>query len=65
MQFRGVVKDAKLSSRGINIHLLASDDCSTDDLRAYFEEPVMVSIEIIAPEAEAVDNYELDVETVY
>lgn len=51
MQFKGTVKDAKLSSRGINIHLLASDDCSTDDLRAYFDEPVMVSIEIIAPEA--------------
>ena len=51
MQFKGTVKDAKLSSRGINIHLLASDDCSTDDLRAYFDELVMVSIEIIAPEA--------------
>ena len=47
MQFKGSVKDAKLSSRGIDIHLIASDDCSTDDLRAYFEEPVMVSIEII------------------
>ena len=56
MQFKGTVKDAKLSSRGINIHLLASDDCSTDDLRAYFDEPVMVSIEIIAPEA----NVEFD-----
>ena len=60
MQFRGTVKDAKLSSRGINIHLLASDDCSTDDLRAYFDEPVMVSIEIIAPDAEVGENFELD-----
>lgn len=61
MQFKGSVKDAKLSSRGIDIHLIASDDCSTDDLRAYFDELVMVNIEIIAPEAEyAVDSFELD-----
>ena len=64
MQFRGTVKDAKLSSRGINIHLLASDDCSTDDLRAYFDEPVMVSIEIIAPDAEVGENYEFTGELV-
>jgi len=64
MQFRGTVKDAKLSSRGINIHLLASDDCSTDDLRAYFDELVMVGIEIIAPEAHEADTYELDFEAV-
>lgn len=56
MRFRGTVKDAKLSSRGINIHLLASDDCSTDDLRAYFDELVMVSIDIVAPDAEVVDE---------
>ena len=61
MRFRGTVKDAKLSSRGINIHLLASDDCSTDDLRAYFDELVMVSIDIVAPDAEVVqDAFELD-----
>lgn len=63
MRFRGTVKDAKLSSRGINIHLLASDDCSSDDLRAYFDELVMVSIEIVAPDAEVVNeaiNFELD-----
>lgn len=61
MQFKGSVKDAKLSSRGIDIHLIASDDCSTDDLRAYLDELVMVNIEIIAPEAEyAVDGFELD-----
>ncbi len=61
MRFRGTVKDAKLSSRGINIHLLASDDCSTDDLRAYFDELVMVNIEIVVPDAEAVqDSFELD-----
>lgn len=61
MRFRGTVKDARLSSKGINIHLLASDDCSTDDLRAYFDELVMVSIDIVAPEAEVVqDTFELD-----
>ena len=61
MQFKGSVKDAKLSSRGIDIHLIASDDCSTDDLRAYFEEPVMVIIELIAPEAgDDVDGCELE-----
>jgi hypothetical protein len=61
MRFRGTVKDARLSSKGINIHLLASDDCSTDDLRAYFDELVMVNIEIVAPEAEVVqDAFELD-----
>lgn len=59
MRFRGTVKDAKLSSRGINIHLLASDDCSTDDLRAYFDELVMVSIDIVAPDAD-VTELELD-----
>lgn len=59
MRFRGTVKDAKLSSRGINIHLLASDDCSTDDLRAYFDELVMVSIDIVAPDAGATE-LELD-----
>lgn len=61
MRFRGTVKDAKLSSKGINIHLLASDDCSTDDLRAYFDELVMVSIDIVVPDAEVVqDAFELD-----
>lgn len=61
MRFRGTVKDAKLSSRGINIHMLASDDCSTDDLRAYFDELVMVNIEIVVPDAEVVqDGFELD-----
>lgn len=61
MRFRGTVKDAKLSSRGINIHLLASDDCSTDDLRAYFDELVMVSIDIVAPDAGAAElELELD-----
>lgn len=61
MRFRGTVKDAKLSSKGINIHLLASDDCSTDDLRAYFDELVMVNIEIVVPDAEVVqDGFELD-----
>jgi len=61
MRFRGTVKDAKLSSKGINIHMLASDDCSTDDLRAYFDELVMVNIEIVVPDAEVVqDAFELD-----
>lgn len=61
MRFRGTVKDAKLSSKGINIHLLASDDCSTDDLRAYFDELVMVNIEIVVPDAEVVqESFELD-----
>ena len=61
MRFRGTVKDAKLSSKGINIHLLASDDCSTDDLRAYFDELVMVNIEIVVPDAEVMrDSFELD-----
>lgn len=61
MRFRGTVKDAKLSSKGINIHMLASDDCSTDDLRAYFDELVMVNIEIVAPDAEVVqEGFELD-----
>lgn len=65
MRFRGTVKDAKLSSKGINIHLLASDDCSTDDLRAYFDELVMVNIEIVVPDAEAMqDSFELDSELV-
>lgn len=61
MQFKGVVRDAKLSSRGINIHILGGDDCSTDELRAYFDEAVMVSIEIIAPDAGyEVGSFELD-----
>lgn len=61
MQFKGVVHDAKLSSRGINIHILGGDDCSTDELRVYFDEAVMVSIDIIAPNAEVrEDGYELD-----
>lgn len=50
MRFKGVVKDAKLSGRGINIHILGGDDCSTDELRVYFDEAVMVGIEIIAPD---------------
>lgn len=55
-----MLKDAKLSSRGVNIHLLGGDDCSTDELRVYFDEPVMVTVEIIAPDAEVErDGYEL------
>lgn len=61
MQFRAVLKDAKLSKNGVTIRAIASDDCSTDDLRAYLEEPVLLSIEIIAPDAEVVqDAFELD-----
>lgn len=52
MQFRAVLKDAKLTKSGVTIRAVASDDCSTDDLRVYLEEPVMINVEIIAPEAE-------------
>lgn len=60
MQFKAMLKDAKLSSRGVNIHLIGGDDCSTDELRVYFDEAVMVTVEIIAPNAEVEhDGYEL------
>lgn len=52
MQFRAIIKDAKLSKNGVIIRALASDDCDTNDLRAYFDEPVMLDVNLIAPDAE-------------
>lgn len=61
MLFKSVIKDAKLSKSGVIIRVLASDDCSTDDLRAYLEEPVMIEVNLITPDAEyATDGFELD-----
>lgn len=52
MQFRAIIKDAKLSKNGVIIRALASDDCDTNDLRAYFDEPVMLDVNLIAQNAE-------------
>lgn len=52
MQFKAVIKDAKVSKSGVIIRVLASDDCSTDDLRMYMDDPVMLDVNLIAPEAE-------------
>lgn len=61
MQFKAIIKDAKLSKNGFIIRALASDDCDTNDLRAYFDEPVMLDVNLIAPDAEyAADGSELD-----
>ena len=51
MQFKAIIKDAKLSKNGVVIRALASDDCDTNDLRAYFDEPVMLD-----PEPFAIDG---------
>lgn len=58
MQFKAVIKDAKVSKSGVIIRVLASDDCSTDDLRMYMDDPVMLDVNLIAPESEY--TYELD-----
>ena len=58
MQFKAVFKDCKVTKGGLTIRVLASDDCAVDDLRMYLEEPVMVDINLITPEAEYA--YELD-----
>ena len=60
MQFRGVIKDAKLSKTGLIIRVLGGDDCSTDELRLYLDEPVMVSVDIIAADAEVVVGEQLE-----
>lgn len=60
MQFKAVIKDAKVSKSGVIIRVLASDDCSTDDLRMYMDDPVMLDVNLIAPEAEYA--YELNSE---
>ena len=52
MQFKAVIKDAKVSKSGVIIRVLASDDCSTDDLRMYMDDPVMLDVNLIAPDAE-------------
>lgn len=52
MQFKAVIKDAKVSKNGVIIRVLASDDCSTDDLRMYMDDPVMLDVNLIAPDAE-------------
>ena len=64
MQFKSVIKDAKMTSTGINIHMLGGDDCSTDELRCYFDEPVMVTVEIIHPSSTVEDEYEVGGELV-
>lgn len=58
MQFKAVIKDAKVSKSGVIIRVLASDDCSIDDLRMYMDDPVMIDVNLIAPESEYA--YELD-----
>lgn len=61
MQFKAVIKDAKVSKSGVSIRVLASDDCSIDDLRMYMDDPVMIDVNLIAPDAEyAADGFELD-----
>lgn len=60
MQFKAVIKDAKVSKSGVIIRALASDDCSTDDLRMYMDDPVLIDVNLISPEAEYADHYELD-----
>lgn len=61
MQFKGVFKDAKVSKSGVIIRVLASDDCSIDDLRVYMDDPVLIDVSVIAPEAEYMsDSFELD-----
>ena len=59
MQFKAVIKDAKLTSRGVNIHLVGGDDLSTDELRAYLDEMVMVNVEIVQP-VQAAGGWEID-----
>ena len=60
MQFKAVIKDAKVSKSGVIIRVVASDDCSTDDLRMYMDDPVLLDVNLISPEAEYADPYELD-----
>lgn len=61
MQFKAVFKDAKVSKSGVIIRVLASDDCSIDDLRMYMDDPVMIDVNLIAPDAEyTADGFELD-----
>lgn len=59
MQFKATIRDAKLTSRGVNVHLVGGDDLSTDELRAYLDEAVIVTVEVITPSV-AVDAWELD-----
>ena len=59
MQFKATIRDAKLTSRGVNVHLVGGDDLSTEELRAYLDEAVIVTVEVITPSV-AVDAWELD-----
>ena len=59
MRFKAVIKDAKLSKSGLVIRVFGGDDCAADDLRMYFDETVMLSVDLIAPDAEVEYGNEL------
>ena len=48
-EFKGVVKDAKVSADKVVIQVLGGEGISIDELRVYFGEPVVIRIEPIQP----------------
>lgn len=61
MEFKAVIKDAKVSADRVTINVLGGDGLSIDELRMYFGEPVVVKVEVIQPPLpiEATDGYEV------
>jgi len=59
MEFKAVMKDAKVSAEKVVINVLGGDGLSVDELRTYFGEPVIIRIELVQPPlpVEASDGY--------
>ena len=49
MEFKAVIKDAKVSADKVSINVLGGEGLSIDELRMYFGEPVTISVEVIQP----------------
>lgn len=49
MRFQAVIKNAKLSGRGVNINIQGGDDLSMDELRCFIEQPCVIDVSIANP----------------
>lgn len=49
MEFKGVIKDAKVSADKVSVNVLGGEGLSIDELRMYFGEPVTIKVEVIQP----------------
>lgn len=64
MEFKAVIKDARVSADKVSINVLGGDGLSIDELRMYFGEPVVIRVEVVQPPLpiDATDGYQVYVD---